>query len=90
MRFIAWRLPGLLGLVFFGATLLPYTVPLVRAHEQHMAPDHSQTMPGAPAKYSRQFADYTIPPVALVDMSGADVTLSDALQSDPPVLLDFI
>lgn len=58
----------------------------IRAHglEEHGSLD------GSPVTYQRTVASYRIPPVALVDMHGGEVSLAAELESDRPVLLNFI
>lgn len=41
-------------------------------------------------RYRRAVVAYTVPPVTLVDMHGAAVTLSTALRHHEPVLLQFV
>jgi protein SCO1/2 len=41
-------------------------------------------------KYQRSEANYTVPDVVLVNQNGAKVNLRELLQTDKPVVLDFI
>ena len=44
----------------------------------------------AAAKYQRTVEDYQVPDVTLTNQDGEDVKLSDLINQDQPVLIDFI
>lgn len=45
---------------------------------------------GAAEKYKRTIENYTMPDVVLINQDGAKVHMKDLLQSNKPVILDFI
>jgi len=50
----------------------------------------SITFAEEPARYTRSVHEYNVPDVTLVDQDGSRVRLKDLLETDKPVVLDFI
>jgi protein SCO1/2 len=60
-------------------------------HSQHEM-DHSmhEHQMSTKGKYTSMVASYTVPDIKLVDMNGVQISLTDALSSAEPVILNFI
>lgn len=72
-------------------TFVPCVAVAAPEHEHVMDhSEHEHHMPGKPGVFSSTVASYTVPDVKLVDMNGAEIALHDVLDSNSPVILNFI
>lgn len=57
---------------------------------QHRKPMHQRVNGESATNYRRSVQSYEIPDVTLMDMNGAQVSLTSALNADSPTMLNFI